>query len=176
MRSLPRFGVLLHDFGRRLQAALDAAPQAAAEEDRDHVLPIVAALLEGRRAADAGDGEAAWTAFAAAGLRLAMLACPSGPAELRLLDFARRQRRRLAVGTEAGLPAWWEQSDRHHFDRALTHGVRVAYLLDVPAGETSRRSLPDEAADAANYLLFFLAVRCGSPAGAAAASAPGVDR
>jgi len=163
----PRFGSLLHHFGGRLLAALDElSPEILSAPERRLVLPVVAGLLQGRRAADEGGAERAWREFGGVGARLALLACPTGPPQVRLLDFARRQRRRFAVGAEAGKAEWAGLEDVHHFDRALAHGVRVAYLLDAGGDGAARRSLPDEAADAANYLLFFLAVRGLVPAAA----------
>lgn len=155
MTSVPRLASLLRDFSELLHRVRhDALPDAD-----DHALSIVTHVLEGRRSADGADLDAARLHFAKAAVRLAFLACPTGTITERLLDFDRRQLRRLTVGADASVGPWLDHTPTHHFDRALRHVVRVAYLLDPTTRNTDERSLPDEAADAANYLVLFLAVR-----------------
>ena len=155
MIEVPRLASLVRDFGEQLHRV----HHATLPDADDHSLAIVTHVLEGRRAADGADFDNARLQFAHAAVRLAYLACPTGTAIERLLDFDRRQLRRLTVGADAGVGPWIDHSPMHHFDRALTHIVRVAYLLDPTTRDADERSVPDEAADAANYLVLFLAVR-----------------
>jgi hypothetical protein len=147
------YGSTLAAFGRLLQARLETErDEVAVVEPRNRLLPLTAALLNGRRAVDVGAYGVGVQQFASVGLHLAFLASEDGEPELRLLDFARLQRQRHDIH-HGRQPAWHELDRRACFDRALANAVSVAYEIDREARRWDR--IAKQAADCANYLLYY---------------------
>jgi hypothetical protein len=147
----------LENLSRLLQAALPAFIARDAERTgRDRILPIAEGLLRGREAIRQGaHGRVRGRQqLLAAILHAAHVAFEGEPSE-RLAALLRTQRHRLERRGVRHRRPWLEAPPRHHYDRALTQAVSLSYELD----RTDRRSphrLRAQAADLANYVLFFL--------------------
>lgn len=152
----PDFPRLLARFGHLVQSVLEGeTPESFALDPRRRLLPLTAALLNGRRTLEPSgvDVGKALTQFGIVGLHLAFLAEPRGEPNQRLRSLLRLQRRRHDA-FRGDKPDWWEASPRHCFDRALANAVSVAYEID---GRGDPDRVATQAADCANYLIFFLA-------------------
>lgn len=150
------FTPLLQSYGRLMMDRVDAVT-ATADAPRQRLLPIMAALLNGREALRHQEVDTAIERFADAGAHLALVAFPTGPAETCTLDFVGTQRHRLTEAAEAGRDDWLRRPARHHFDRALANHTSVAYLIDPEHHRVlDVGRLRAQAADVANYLVFFL--------------------
>lgn len=147
----------LENLARLLQAAL---PSFVARDgnrvERDRILPIAEGLLRGREAIRRGAHgriRGRQHLFAAI-LHVAHAAFEGEPPE-RLAALLRAQRHRLTRPGVRHRRPWLDAPPRHHYDRALTQAVSLAYELDRPDRRSPHR-LRAQAADLANYVLFFL--------------------
>lgn len=147
----------LESLARLLQAAL---PSFVARDgnhvERDRILPIAEGLLRGREAIRRGaHGRIRGRQhLLAAVLHVAQAAFEGEPSE-RLAALLRAQRHRLSRPGVRHRRPWLEAPPRHHYDRALTQAVSLAYELDRATRRSPHR-LRAQAADLANYVLFYL--------------------
>jgi len=157
--SRPDFALLLAYFARIVQEVLRGEkPQKLALEPRQRLLPLTKAILNGRRSLPPrGDSRgAALVHHGIAVLHLALLVFPHGDPEERLFEFLRLALRRHEA-FEGRTPSWWEAAPSYCFDRSLANAVSVAYEID---GRCDPDRIAHQAADCANYLVYFL-VRSG---------------
>lgn len=140
-----------------LQAALPGFVARDGERtERDRILPIAEGLLRGREAIRQGahgrvrGRQQLLTAL----LHVAHVAFEGGPPE-RLAGLVHAQRHRLTRHDVRHRRPWLEAPPRYHYDRALTQAVSLAYELDRPDRRSLHR-LRAQAADLANYVLFYL--------------------
>jgi hypothetical protein len=140
-----------------LQAALPAfVARDRNRAERDRILPIAEGLLRGREAIRQGahgrvrGRQQLLTAL----LHVAHVAFEGEPPE-RLAALLGGQRHRLSRPGVRHRRPWLEAPPRHHYDRALTQAVSLAYEIDRPDRRSPHR-LRAQAADLANYVLFYL--------------------
>jgi hypothetical protein len=147
----------LEGLARLLQAALPAFTARDGDRaGRDRILPIAEGLLRGREAIRQGaHGRVRGRQhLLAAILHVAHVAFEGQPSE-RLAALLRTQRHRLSRPGVRHRRPWLEAPPRHHYDRALTQAVSLAYEIDRPDRRSPHR-LRAQAADLANYVLFYL--------------------
>lgn len=150
--NLKNWGHAILDRVRRLD-------QAAYPTSTDHLLPIATGLLSGRHALRQSDPQTAQEHLVTSAAHLALVAFRSGDPELRVLDLVRLQRSRYDQHLPARGAGWKEHLPDEHFNRVIRQVLSVTRELDLAAPPAELR-LQAQAADAANYLLFFL-VRSG---------------
>lgn len=147
----------LDTLGRLLHGMLPAfTTRDRARGQRDCILPIATGLLRGREALREGPhgrlrGQ---RHLLTALLHAAHLAFDGDPPD-RLTRLLALQRTRLARQDTGDRRPWLEAPPGHHYDRALTQTVDLAYELDRHGGPSPRR-LQTQAADLANHVLYYL--------------------
>lgn len=147
----------LEGFARILQAALPGfVARDGKRVERDRILPIAEGLLRGREAIRQGpNGRVRGRQHLLAAILHVAHVAFEGESPERLAALLSTQRQRLSRPEVRHRRPWLEAPPRHHYDRALTQAVALAYELDRPDRRSPHR-LRTQAADLANYILFFL--------------------
>lgn len=147
----------LEGLARLLRAALPGfVARDGNRAERDRILPIAEGLLRGREAIRQGpNGRVRGRQHLLAAILHVAHVAFAGESPERLAALLRTQRQRLDRSEGHHRRPWLEAPPRHHYDRALTQAVGLAYELDRPDRRSPYR-LRTQAADLANYVLFFL--------------------